>query len=421
VNRLHAGSAATGDGTHRQTVRTGLLLAQCAGAVALVVLSVMLTRSFVALVSFDLGWNPAGVLSLDVAPPAPPELLRPWSWYVDWSDRLIAQLEATPGIERAAVTTGVPLSPRFVPIAIATGRGRDEHDDTRRAGVIHHVTDGYFDTMGLSVLRGRTFVHMDRASQAELTYQEPREPGVVIVSRTTARTLWPDQEAVGQALWLPDLGDAPWREVVGIVEDLQFHTVGEEPALHLFVPWTQSPTGNPLLMVKGTTSGAPIASIVRRIVEAVEPGTGIDQIVWLDDLVARATAQPRFTARTVAAFGALALVLAAVGIYGTLSYMVGARTREIAIRLSLGASRRTILPDVLRRALVPVVAGGSIGIALAAALARAFEALLFGVEPLDVGSCAAGATLMLLTALAAALAPARRAMNVDPAVTLRAE
>jgi putative ABC transport system permease protein len=138
-------------------------------------------------------------------------------------------------------------------------------------------------------------------------------------------------------------------------------------------------------------------------------------------MVSRATAQPRFTSRTVAAFGLLALVLAAVGIYGTLACLVSARTREIGIRLALGAPRASIVSSVLWRGLVPALAGGAIGIAVALALARTFRALLFEVQPLDVRSCTGGAVVLLLVATAAALGPARRAARIDAAAALRAD
>jgi predicted permease len=403
-------------------LRTAMSVAQCAGAATLVVLAVMLTRSFINLTSVDLGWDPSRVLSMNVSPPMPPELRRPWARYVEWSDRLIARLETTPGIERAAITTQIPLSPQSHPTTLARGRGKGTTEDLRWPGVKHVVSDVYFDLMGIRLASGRTFGVADRFTAAQLIDGRQRpERGVVVVSESTARTLWPDRPAIGQAMWLPDVDTVGWREVVGVVEDIQFHAVGEAPAFHVFVPWTQHPTGAPRLVVRTIGSPESFVDVVRDVVGAVEPGTHIDQIASLDALVSRATAQPRFTSRLVGAFGALALLLAAVGIYGTLSFLVTARMREIGIRLALGAPRSGIMSHVLWRGLVPAVAGGVIGLGIAVALARTFRALLFDVEPLDLTSFAGGATVLLVVALVAALGPAHRASRVDPVRALRSE
>jgi predicted permease len=421
VDRLRGSSAHAGDGCGTRSRRRALIAAQCAGAAILVVLAAMLTRSFVKITSFDLGWEASGVLSLRVSPPIAPELRRPWYRYVEWSDRLIATLEATPGVDRAAITTQVPLAPNPIPSTLAKGRGRAAADDQRWPGVAHHVTDGYFEVMSVRLVRGRTFGRVDRFSELQLLRTEKAEQGVVIVSESTARTLWPGRSALGEALWLPDIDNATWREVVGVVEDIQFHGVGEAPALHVFVPWTQMSTANPRLVVKGTDEGASRVAVVRDVVTAVEPGTRIDQIEPLEALVSRATAQPRFVTRTVAAFSTLALVLAAVGIYGTLSYLVGARTREIGIRLALGAPRGDVLRQTVVSGLTPAIAGGLGGLPAAWVLARSFPTLFFQAPPFDAVSLAAGAGLLMLVALAAALMPAHRAARIEPLVALRSE
>jgi putative ABC transport system permease protein len=287
--------------------------------------------------------------------------------------------------------------------------------------VVHNVTDAYFELMGIRLVSGRRFGPVDRFSESELTAPAGSAHGVAIVTESVARTLWPDRSAIGQALWLPGFDNVAWREVVGVTEDIRFQAVDETPALHVFVPWTQYTIGRPRLLVKGARESTSSASVVRNVVQAVEPGTQIDQIATLDALIRRATAQPRFTSRTVAMFGALALLLAAVGIYGTLSYIVGARRREIAIRLALGASRHDIVSSIVWRGLTPAIAGGLVGLAIAATLARMFGSLLFDVEPFDVGSLISGAVLLLLVALGAAMGPARRASRADPACTLHAE
>ena len=401
--------------------RTGLLaIAQCAGATTLVVLALLFARSFHELMTVDLGWGSERVLSMHVIPKMPSDLRRPWYRYVQWSDELIARLEAAPGIEAAAVSTQVPLTAYFS-ATVARGRGKEATDLSRWPAVQHNVTDGYFRLMGIRLLGGRGFEVADRLTEAQLNGEQPTERGVAVVSESTARTLWPDRPAIGQALWLPDVDRAAWREVVGIVEDMQFHAVGERPALHVFVPWTQSPTQRPRLLVKATTDVAAIAPIVRSAAQQMSITSNIDQVAPLDALVARATAQPRFTSRVAAAFGMLALGLAGVGIYGTLSFMVGTRRREIGIRMALGASRERVLRTVLWRGLVPAAAGALIGGTAAVALARTFRALLFNVTSLDPLSLGGAVAVLLLVATGAALGPAFVAARTDPAQSLRAE
>jgi putative ABC transport system permease protein len=418
---LRTTGSGAGETPARHLARTISLTAQCAGAAALIVLAVMLTRSFVKLAAFDLGWQPSGAISLRVNPPMPRELRRPWFRFVEWSDRLVQRLQASPGITHAAVTTQVPLGPDSYPSTLARGRGRTAGDPARWPGITHNVTDGYFETMGIRLIRGRTFGAADRFTEAQLTSSERAERGAALVTETTARLLWPGQDPVGQALWLPDIDNVGWREVVGLVSDIQFHAVGEPPAAHVFIPWTQTSTGRPRLIVRGTLDTPALAAAVREIVESVEPGTRVDQVSTLDALVSRATAQPRFTTSLVSAFGVLALILAAVGIYGTLSFVAGARVREFGIRIALGAPPRDIVKRTLARGLMPAAAGGLAGLGLAIVIARTFRSLFFGIEPIDAGSLMAGALLLFAASLAAALGPARRAGRTDPIAALRAE
>jgi hypothetical protein len=294
-------------------------------------------------------------------------------------------------------------------------------DEARWPGVRHSVSDGYFELMGIRLVSGRIFGAQDRFTEAQHIGDAPKPTGVAIVSESTARTLWPDRSPIGEAMWLPDIDNVEWREVIGVVEDNQFDSIGEQPALHVFVPWTQFPTGGPRLLVRGSLDPAALAPLVRAILDEVEPGAYVDQVAMLDAIVARATAQPRFTTRVVSGFSLVALIVAAVGIYGTLSYMVAARTREIGIRLALGASARGISTSLLARGLVPALAGSVMGTAAAVLLARAFSAILFQTPALDAASVGMGALLLIVTAMTAAVGPALRAARVDPVVALRTD
>jgi putative ABC transport system permease protein len=421
IDRWRSGPAEVGDDRRGRRLRAMLLVAQCAGAATLVVLGAMLTRSFANLVSSNLGWRPEGALSMSVAPPMSGR--RPWFQYVQWSDELIASLEQTPGIRGAAITTQIPLSGSVFTEVLASGRGKSTDDGRRWPVIPHHVTDGYFDVVGMRLVEGRRFDVRDRFTEKQMTAEEVADrasEGVAIVTQSVARALWPGQSAIGQSLWLPDIDNIP-RDVVGVVEDVQFRAVGEEAALHVFTPWTESSTGAPRLIVRTTGDATKIVPAVRAVLQSVSSGTRVDQIVTLDDLYSRTTAQPRFTSRIVALFGAAALLLAAVGIYGTQWYIVGVRTRELGLRLALGASRGGIVSHVLWGGLTPAMSGGLIGLGIAAGLGRAFRSLFFGMATVDVVSLAAGAAVLTLAAATAALGPAVKASRVDPMIALRSE
>jgi predicted permease len=398
--------------------RHALLVLQCAGAAALVVLAVMISRSFTRLVSVDPGWNPAGIISMNILPEIQG---RTRDGYVSWADQLLEQLRTKPAIQDAALTTQVPLSTLSYTDVFVRGKRDAGVESPRWSGVRHSVTDGYFALMGVQLLEGRVFDARDRFNLSQLGPDSDNDRGVVIVSERVARTLWPGRTAIGEALWLPTADNVRWREVIGIVEDIQFHAVGEAPGMHIFVPYSQTPVPAVRLLVKRTGDGATVNAEIRQAAQAIAPGTRIDQVASFEDLVSRATSRPRFTARTVAASGVLALILASIGTYGTLSFIVAARTREIAIRMSLGESREAVVRDVLALGLTPVLLGCLVGMVVAAAIARAFASLFHQFEPLDVGSYAAGTTLLLLTSLVAAVAPAMRALRVNPSTSLHVE
>ena len=400
--------------------RNALAVAQCAGATTLVVLALLLARSFHELMTVDSRWGSERVLSMNVILKMPSDLRRPWYRYVQWSDELIARLEATAGIEAAAVSTQVPLTASFS-ATLARGRGKDSTDLSRWPAVQHNVSDGYFRLMGIRLLGGRGFEAADRLTEAQLIGEQPSERGVAVVSESTACTLWPERPAIGQTLWLPDADRSAWREVVGVVEDIQFHAIGERPALHVFVPWTQSPTQRPRLLVKAMATSRRSRRSCAASRSRSRSRSNFDQVAPLDALVSRATAQPRFTSRVVAAFGILALVLAGVGIYATLSFMVGTRRREIGIRMALGASRERVLRTVMWRGLAPAAAGALFGSGAAVGLARTFRALLFNVTLLDPLSLGGAVAVLLLVATVASLGPAARRRRTDPAQALRAD
>jgi predicted permease len=402
----------------RAGLRNALVAFQSAIAVVLVVVAMLLTLSFVSLGRVDLGWRPQGVLTMTVAPPIPGQ--RPWYNYMLWADGLIRRLEATRGIGRAAITTQIPLGPDSHSGTLARGRTKVQ-DETQWPIVAHNVSDHFFETLSIQLRHGRLFDRRDAFGEAQANWTERAERGVAIITESVARTLWPGERAIGKTIRLPDIDNVKYREVVGIVGDLQFFAVGEVPALHVFVPWSQMASGRPRLVVRAAGRAEDVVPAVRAALQAERPGTGIDRIASLDALVGRATAQPRFSSQMVIGFGLLALTLAAVGIYGTSAYLVGARTREIGLRIALGASPRGVFRHVLARSLWPVMVGGLAGLAIAAGASRTMRVLFFQVGALDARAYIVAAASLLVAAAVAALIPAVRASRIDPAITLRAE
>jgi len=402
----------------RARLRNMLVAFQSALAVVLVVVATLLALSFVRLGRVDLGWRPRGVLTMTVAPPIPGQ--RPWYNYMLWADDLVRRLEATRGIGRAAITTQIPLGPDSYSGTLARGRTKVQ-DEPQWPIVAHNVSDHFFETLSIQLRHGRLFDRRDAFGEAQANWTDRAERGAAIVTESVARTLWPGERAIGKTIRLPGFDNVSYREVVGVVGDLQFSSVGEVPALHVFVPWSQMATGNPRLVVRAAGRAEDVVPAVRAALQAERPGTGIDRITSLDALVDRATAQPRFSSQMVIGFGLLALTLAAVGIYGTSAYLVGARTREIGLRIALGASPRGVFRHVLARSLWPVTVGGVTGLAIAAGASRTMRSLFFQVGALDVRAYVVASASLLVAAAVAAVIPAIRASRIDPAITLRTE
>jgi predicted permease len=395
-----------------------LVVVQSAAALALVIVAIVLSRSFLNLIAVDLGWRPARVLSLHVAPRWPQEIRRPWFLYATWAERLVARLEATPGVGRAAVTTVVPFSPDAVPEQIA--RGRDASNDEPRWPVTaHRVTTGYFDAIGVRLRRGRLFDASDRFDEAALTSSVGRGTGVAIVTASVARTLWPGQDAIGQQVRLSPGNSGDVQQVIGIVDDVEFAAVGAEPVLHIFLPWLQYPTGRPRLLVRTTGSAAAAASGVRTAVLAEHSATGIDRVVPVETLVDRATARARVIAQLMSGLGLLALLLATVGVYGSLSLLVHSRVRDTAVRLALGASPAQTLRRTMFQGLFPVLIGGIAGLVTAYAAITLGSSLLYGIDSADTWSLLGGVLIMLGASAAGCLAPALKAARIDPFSVLR--
>jgi predicted permease len=426
---LHASRADVGDALKegsrgasggRGWLRSTLVVVEFALALVLLVGAALLIRSFVRVQQVELGFDPANVLTARLWLPQPnnPDEGRYSSRATGHQARLATYEEilrraaALPGVTAAGAADALPLDgSRSAVVFTAEGT---EGDDRSRVPTVQYssATPRYFDVMGIRLLRGRTFGSQD----------DGRAAPVVVVTGSIARLSWPGQDPVGKRLHLggPQAKN-PWMTVVGVVDDMRTRRIEEEPRPTIYRPLAQRSGLNLSIVLKTSADPKRLGPALAAQVRAVDPDLPTFGARTMQDVVATATASRRFSTQLLAAFAVLALVLAAVGIYGVMAFVVGQRTREIGIRIALGAHPGSVVRLVLRQALVLAACGVAAGAVTALLATRVLAGLLFEVRPSDPLTYALIAALLGGTAAVAAWRPARRAASVDPITALRAE
>ena len=415
--------------------RSRLLAAQTAIVVILLTGALLLTRTFVKLRNVDLGFDTAQVMELETRWPVGHVLqaapgTRPWPRMQRAIDDLIAALAGVPGVEAAGLLTAVPLvGDPFAGTVWRTdapGAGgltppADPGDRVKADLLI--VTAGYFPALNIPFLRGRNFTPADRLSDAQLNDPKVPRTGVVIVNAALASRAFPGIDPIGRTIVLPD--DEAFgavRTVVGVVADVRARAVAEAPRPAAFVPLAQHPDLiRPSIVVRSSLPFDAVAASVRARLAAYDPRLFVLHMRPMDAVVSGALSRPRFNLLLLSSFAAVALLLSAVGIYGVVAYLVTQRTREIGIRMAIGARPSDVLRLVLREGMTPIAAGACLGVAGSLVAARAIRSLLFGVTPNDPVSLVLAPALLALVAILACVLPARRATRVDPLVALRDE
>jgi putative ABC transport system permease protein len=386
-------------------------------AVLLLIGAGLLIRSFVHVAGLDPGFQAGRVLTAFLNLPAAryDDPARQTAFF----EEALRRIRELPGVEAAAVSNSVPLTGINDQGSIRVegqpdpAPGEDGPQANRPS-----VSRGYFETMGIGLMEGRLFDEQDRADSAE----------VAIVSDLAARTYWPGESPIGKRVGIyrgrgpmvrSAAGEWVWREIVGVVQSTRHFGIEAPAKPEVYVPHTQAPSPFMVLVVRTQGDPAGLIPAIRGEVAALDPQQAMFAFQTMEDLLATAGSRRRFQTSLLAAFAALALLLAAIGVYGVMAYTVAQRTREIGLRLALGAQPRDVVAMMLRKGLLMTMTGMAFGLAGAVGLSRLLTNLLFGVSALDAPTFAAVGALLMLVAAVAAYIPSRGAARIDPLAALR--
>ena len=402
---LKEGGAQAGQGEGKARFRSFLVAGQVALSVVLLFGAGLLLQSLWRLLATDTGYRTGNIATLTVG--LPPARYGEAPQLVSFYDRLLPALQALPGMDRIGFVNILPLSGGY--------SGDSFTIDERPAPVPGHeptaehrdISEGYFETLGVALKRGRLFTAHDDADGLK----------VALVNEAMARAFFPGEDPIGKHLKYNDVS----REIVGIVGDIRHFGVAEPPRAEYYFPFRQDPLSEQTFVVRGEGDSAALLPAIRAALRAQDPDLAVANVRTLSDLVAASVAQPRFRAWLLAIFAALALLLSAVGIYGVLATTVLQRTREIGVRMALGASRSDVLAMIVKQGMSLVGLGLAAGLAASLALSRILSGLLYQVSATDPFTYAAASILLGCVALLACGLPAARAARVEPMTALRVE
>ena len=390
---------ATRGGRHAR-VRSALVVTEIAAALVLLVASSLLLRSFVRVLDAKLGFAPAQLARLRVDPPTQlPDRAAAAAYYYD----VLRRVRAIPGVTGASLNDMLPFTgDRSWAI---TAEGRVYTRGQSPEGFIRTVGNDYFRTMGIPMRAGRDFTDGDTRDA----------PPVVIINESMARTLWPDQNAIGQRIQQGN----PHPTVIGVVGDARHTTLESAFTGEVYFPLGQSMTSRVDLVVRTSLSLSELSSAARAALQPIAPVAAKGKWTPMQELIDKVASPRRFVVVLLAGFAAFAVLLAALGIYALISYGVTQRRQEIGIRIALGASAGNVRGAIMRNTLGLAVAGMVLGIAGAMVVVPAMSGLLFGVTWSDPVSFAGALVILLVVAVTAGLLPAHRASLVDPSIALR--
>jgi predicted permease len=405
---LREGTRTVTGGRKQHRLQTWMVVAETALSLVLLVGAGLLIRSFVRVLHVDPGFDPHRVFTARISLP---DNEYPHDPKIQFIDQLIPRLALLPGVKSASAGWPMPMSGNSASISF-TVEGHPVAKQDHPSEAVGLALPGYFETMRIPLIAGRAFATQDG----------PKGPPVAIVNQAFAKKYFAGVNPVGKHM-TADLGDGtmnrPVREIIGVVGNIKRLGLTAESDPEYYLPWSQAVFTTPYLCIRTVGNPKDLEKAVSATIAQMNTSVPIYQVHDLEFYIARSTAQPRFQTLLLTSFATMALLLAAVGLYGVLTYIVQQRSMELALRLAVGAQPGEVLGLVLRRGMTLAAIGVVVGLGISAFVSRFIATLLYGVKPFDPLTFAGVSLLLLLVALAASIAPAYRAAQADPMITLR--